>query len=96
MARVVVTSAAADGLATLIRTHSLPSDTRDRVKRSVRPLSRFPLLGAPLHGRWADFRFILGPWRWMIVVYTYDEAADQVSIVTVQDGRSSRSATAAR
>jgi hypothetical protein len=26
----------------------------------------------------------------MIVVYRYDEATDQVAIVTIQDGRSSR------
>jgi hypothetical protein len=46
------------------------------------------LLGAPLEGRWAGFRFILGPWRWMIVVYRYDEAIDQVAVVTIRDGRS--------
>jgi hypothetical protein len=62
----------------------------------MEPLSRFPLLGAPLSGRWASFRFVLGPWRWMVVVYEYDEAADQVAIVTVQDGRTVRAATTDR
>lgn len=87
--------AAAEDLDALIHTHSLPGDTRERVKRASRPLGRFPLLGASLEGRWAEFRFILGPWRWMIVVYVYDEESDQVSIVTIQDGRSARSAIAA-
>jgi plasmid stabilization system protein ParE len=90
---VVVTPTAVEDLTTLIRTHSLPADTRERLRRSLRPLVRFPLLGASLHGRWAPFRFILGPWRWMIVVYAYDEKADRVAIVTIQDGRSARAPT---
>src|SRR5450759_2487459 len=93
MATVVVTPTAVENFDTLIRTLSLPRNTRDRVKSSLRPLSRFPRLGAPLEGRWADFRFILGPWRWMLIVYVYDEAADRVSIVTIQDARSAATAT---
>jgi hypothetical protein len=96
VAQVVVTPAAAEDLAWLIRTHSLPADSRDRVRRSVGPLQQFPLLGAELEGRWAGFRFLLGPWRWMILVYVYDDAADQVSIVTIQDGRSAKSPAAPR
>ena len=94
MPRVVVTPAALDDLDRLVRTHSLPSDTRERFRRSIAPLERFPLLGAALVGRWAGFRFVLGPWRWMIVVYVLDEQADRVAIVTVQDGRTARSPTA--
>jgi plasmid stabilization system protein ParE len=93
MAKVVVTPTAVDNLDTLVRTLSLPRNTRDRVKSSLRPLSRFPKLGAPLEGRWADFRFILGPWRWMLIVYVYDEAADRVSVVTIEDARSATAAT---
>jgi plasmid stabilization system protein ParE len=93
VARVVVTPTAASDLDRLITTHSLPEDTVARFKRSVEALARFPLLGAPLHGRWTDYRFVLGPWRWMLVVYEYDEAEDRVAIVTIQDGRSSRAAT---
>lgn len=93
MATVVITSVALDDLVTLISSHSLPTSTRERVERYVRPLRRFPLLGHELHGRWARFRFILGPWRWMIIVYVYDEEADRVAIVTIQDGRSARSPT---
>ena len=80
----------------LIQTHSLPDSTKARFKRSIEPLSAFPLLGAWLSGQWKPFRFVLGPWRWMIIVYEYDEAADRVGIVTVQDARSSRPATSER
>jgi hypothetical protein len=77
----------------LIRTHALPESTRSRSAHSIEPLAQFQLLGARLSGRWAPFRFVLGPWRWMIIVYEYDEGADRVGIVTVQDGRSARAAT---
>jgi hypothetical protein len=93
MATVVVTPTAVEDLERLIRTHSLPRDTRRRVASSLEVLSRFPLLGAPLGGRWADFRFVLGPWRWMLVVYVYEEASDRVAVVTIQDARSARAAT---
>ena len=91
MARVEVAAAAADDLARLIRTHSLPEDTNERVKRSLAPLAEFPRIGAELGGRWQGFRFLLGPWRWMVVVYAYIEEGDRVVVVTIQDGRSSRS-----
>jgi len=93
VALVVVTPAAAEDLDRLILTHSLPADTIERVRRSLQPLADYPLLGAPLEGRWRRFRFILGPWRWLIVVYVFDEARDRVSIVTTQDGRSSGAPT---
>jgi len=95
VATVVVTPTAVDNLDTLVRTLSLPRNTRERVKSSLRPLSRFPRLGAPLEGRWAEFRFILGPWRWMLIVYAYDEAADTVYVVTIQDARSATAAKSA-
>ena len=87
MSRVLVAPAAAAALARLITTHTLPADTSSRVRRSIEPLERFPLLGASLEGRWRDFRFILGPWRWMLIVYAYDDEADVVAVVTIQDGR---------
>ncbi len=37
--------------------------------------------------------FILGPWRWMLIVYRYDGSLNEVTIVTLQDGRSSRAPT---
>lgn len=96
MSRVLVTPAAVEDVQRLIVTHSLPPDTVARLKRSLLPLASFPLLGAPLAGRWEGFRFVLGPWRWLIAVYVFDEERDQVSIVTFQDARSSRSPTSAR
>lgn len=94
MARVELAAAAAEDLDRLIATHSLPGDTKQRVQRSIRPLEQFPLLGPSLAGRWSDFRFLLGPWRWMVVVYAYLEHDDRVVIVTIQDGRSSSAAGA--
>ena len=93
MARVELSAAAVDDLERLILTHSLPTDTKARVARSLRPLERFPLLGASLEGRWADFRLVLGPWRWMVIVYAFQEAEDRAIVVTMQDGRSARSPT---
>ena len=93
MARVELSAAAVEDLDRMIRSHSLPADTKERVKRSLRPLGRFPMLGAPLEGRWRDLRFVLGPWRWMILVYVHIESEDRVVVVTIQDGRSSRFAS---
>jgi plasmid stabilization system protein ParE len=88
--RVEVSDAAAEDLARLIASHSLPADTRERVKRSPSALERFPRMGAELSGRWTGFRFLLGPWRWMVIVYVLFEEEDRVVVVTIQDGRSSR------
>ena len=96
MPRVELAAAAAEDLDRLIVTHSLPANTKARVQRTLRPLERFPLLGAELGGRWENFRFVLGPWRWMLVVYLYDETLDRVAIATIQDARSSRAAPASR
>ena len=96
MARVELAQAAVEDLERLIFTHSLPADTRERVKRSLRPVEDFPYIGAPLAGRWQGFRFLLGPWRWMLIVYEYLEDEETVVIVTIQDGRSSTGATAAQ
>jgi plasmid stabilization system protein ParE len=84
---------AVEDLDRMIVTHSLPTDTRTRVRRSLSPLERFPRLGRQLDGRWEPFRLILGPWRWMLIVYVYDEQDDVVLIATIQDARSSTAAT---
>jgi plasmid stabilization system protein ParE len=96
LARVELSEAAAEDLARLIATHSLPADTRERVRRSLRPLERFPRLGAELGGRWGGLRFLLGPWRWMILVYVYFEDEERVVVVTVEDGRSARASESRR
>ena len=96
MTRVVVTDAAARSLAGLIDSHSLPTDTRERIRRSLRRLERFPRLGPVLDPASPDLRFLLGPWRWLIIVYAYREADDMVAVVAFEDGRSARSATSQR
>ena len=96
MATVVVAETARLDLEALIQTHSLPPSTRDRVRTALIPLAEFPFLGPALTGRWHRLRFILGPWPWMLLVYQYDESADQVSVVTIQDSRFARAATVGR
>jgi hypothetical protein len=96
VARVELAVTAVEDLAGLIRTHSLPADTRARVVRSLRALERFPLMGPALSGRWEGFRFLLGPWRWLVLVYVFIESEDRVVVVTIQDARSSTAATAIR
>ena len=94
MARIIVSPSAAKSLGHLIATHSLPSDTKDRFKRSISLLGEFPRLGRQLEGAgYDDLRFILGPWRWMIIVYEHDTVADSVNILAVEDGRSLSAAT---
>ncbi len=94
MARVELSEAALEDLGNLISSQSLPADTKERVRRSLRHLERFPRMGGELGGRWAGLRFLLGPWRWMILVYGFFEDEDRVVVVTVQDGRTARSPTA--
>lgn len=88
MARVEPAAAAVDDLDTLIAVLNLPDDTRQRVRVALLVLQRFPRLGPELFGRWSGMRCLLGPWRWMLVVYAFDEAADRVVVVTIQDARS--------
>jgi hypothetical protein len=88
LARIELAAAAVEDLDRLIFTHNLPPETKTRVARALRPLEQFPLLGAALGGRWQGFRFVLGPWRWMVIAYVYFEDDDLVVVVTIQDGRS--------
>lgn len=96
MTRVEFAAAAVEDLGKLVVTHSLPPDTRQRVRRSLGPLAEFPRLGPELAGRWAGMRFVLGPWRWMLLVYRFDESGDRVVVVTIQDARSSQAAASQR
>ena len=93
MAEVRLSALAVEDLDRLILTHSLTADTRTRVKRSLRALERFPRLGRELEGRWSPFRFLLGPWRWLLILYVYDEQRDVVLVASIQDARSSSAAT---
>lgn len=94
MAEVRLSVVAVEDLDRMIVTHSLPADTKDRVKHSLRVLEQFPNIGRQLDGRWHPMRFILGPWRWMLIVYGFDESSDLVLVLTIQDARSSAAATA--
>jgi len=95
MATVVLAASAIADLDALIASHDLPASTRPRLRSSLKRLETFPMIGPALNGRWQDFRFVLGPWPWMLVVYVYDEGRDQVAVVTIQDARMARAATAA-
>jgi hypothetical protein len=94
LAKVRLSVPAVEDLDRMIVTHSLPADTRLRVQRTLRVLEQFPLLGRQLEGRWRPLRSILGPWRWMLIIYSYEELDDVVLVVAFQDGRSSAAATA--
>ncbi len=76
----------------LILTHNLPADTPERLLHRLRSLQRFPHLGPALEGRWAQYRYVLGPWRWMVIVYEAVED-DRVVVTAIFDGRSSSSPT---
>jgi len=85
--RVELAASAVAGLDRLIVTQSLPADTKRRVRRSLKRLASFPLIGPELIGRWSGLRFVLGPWRWMLIVYAHLEDEKRVVVVTVQDAR---------
>jgi hypothetical protein len=91
--RVELAPAAVEDLADLIDSHKLPGDTWPRVVKSLRPLELFLLSGRALEAPWSGYRFVIGPWRWMLLVYEYIESQDRVVVVTVQDGRTSTSPT---
>jgi plasmid stabilization system protein ParE len=93
VARVELAHVAVEDLDRLIAILSLPTDTRERVRRSLEPLDEFPRLGPELTGRWQGTRFLLGPWRWMLLVYEHVESQDRVVVLTIQDARSSSAAT---
>jgi len=96
LTRLVVTDDAAKDLRRLVEGQNLPASTHRRFRDRLAALQQFPEMGAPLGGRFAGRRFVLGPWPWMIVVYRYHPERNLVSILTVVDGRSSESPTAAR
>lgn len=96
MARVALTRDAIAQLDELIASRSLPESTRARVGRSLQPLREFPELGSELGGGFAGRRFLLGPWRWMVIVYRYYPESDLVAVLAVVDGRSSTSPLANR
>jgi hypothetical protein len=93
--RVELAAATVEDLDGLVRTHSLPPDTRPCRQVAAIALS-VPEVRTTPGGTLGGFRFILGPWRWLILVYIYIEEDDRVVLVTVQDGCSSTGATGSR
>jgi plasmid stabilization system protein ParE len=87
MSQVRVTHRARKDLDEWQRRRTLPDDAVARLRAAIEPLERFPELGVALTGRWSGYRLLLGPWRWMLVVYRVD--ADGVTIMTIQDARRS-------
>jgi hypothetical protein len=85
---VRLTATAVGHLDQLIATHSLPSDTRARLRRSLAILADFPSVGSRLPAPHDGLRFLLGPWRWLLVVHRYDEATDTVMVMALEDVRS--------
>jgi len=96
VARVIVTPRARRDVDEAISALNLPDDAWARIARSLRTLETFPLAGVELGGRWAPTRFVIGPWSWMILLYSYDESSDRVYVVAMHDGRSATSVTALR
>jgi hypothetical protein len=75
----------------LIATRGLPVDTDEHVWHSLRVLETFPLGGRALGGAWEGHRLLVGPWRWLLIVYRYVEESDLVAVVAFRDGRSGSS-----
>jgi hypothetical protein len=93
VATVELAQTAVEDIDRLVVTLSLPPDTPAGVARSLRTLERFPRLGVALPGLWDGLRCLVGPWRWMLMVYEYREDEDRVVVATVQDARSSTAVT---
>lgn len=93
MAQVELARSAVEDLDRLIAVLTLPANTRARLRQILGALEEFPDLGTALTGRWEGLRFILGPWRWMLVVYEHRANEDRVVVLTIQDARSSTAAT---
>jgi plasmid stabilization system protein ParE len=91
VAQVIVTPRARRDVDDAISKLSLPADTWSRIVRSLRVLETFPLSGPELAGRWGPARFILGPWSWMVLLYSYDETSNRVFILSMYDARAAAS-----
>ena len=94
MTEIEPTVEAVEDLELLILTHSLPVNTRERVRRSLSTLERFPRSGRELDEPWRPVRVLLGPWPWLLMLYVYEEKDDTVLLLGFQDARSYQAVTA--
>jgi hypothetical protein len=94
MPTIEITRLARDQLHELIETRQLPADTRERITRTLLTLEEFPRAGKQLSGVWRDWRALIGPWGWLILVYMYIEAEGRVVVVAFHDARTSDAAIA--
>jgi plasmid stabilization system protein ParE len=92
MATIIVTPQAQRDIEAAISALELPADSWGRIAVSLRVLETFPLAGPQLEGRWAPLRSIVGPWRWMILLYRFEQSSDQVFVIAMHDARSAGSA----
>ncbi len=88
-----LTVEAVEDLELLLVTHSLPADTPQRVRRSLRALERFPRSGRELDEPWRPVRVMIGPWPWFLMLYSYEEKDDIVLVLGFQDARSYQAVT---
>ena len=86
-----MTEAAARSLADFIDSHGLPGDASRTDPPFAATLERFPRLGS-IFETTRELRFLLGPWRWLIIVYAYRVDNELVAVLAFEDGRSARSA----
>lgn len=93
MAQIVVTEQAARDPDLLIEFLTLPESTGDRVRNRLVLLSRAPAAGKSLGPPFGAARWIVGPWKWMVIVYVFDASDDRVDVVAFQDGRSHAAAS---
>ena len=91
MIQVIVSPRAQGDIEDAIALLRLPDNTWLRVHRSLQVLKTFPLGGRELEDRWSGARFVLGPWRWMVLIYRYEEASERIYVVAVHDARSGSS-----
>ena len=87
MAHLIVSARAREDLARLLFTHRLPATTRLRVLRSIDHLAFAPLAGPALPGHLEGYRYIVGLWPWMVIVYRYWDQPDAVVILRIYDSR---------
>lgn len=92
MSHLIVAPAALNDATILISFLNLPQDTWSRIRTSLQLLEQFPRAGRQLSGEGQGQRYLVGPWPWLIIVYSYNEQTDLVSVLSIQDARSSTAA----